>query len=250
MIVILYIVVALLFIVPQYLFCQDTIEADRPGETQATSTLSRKQFQVELGVQKEQQNKHDYFLQHPDASLRFGITNRIELRAHLSEETHKIYSVNEIHHGLEPVEVGLKIKLWDKEEGKFQSSILAQIGIPSLASKVFDPGKAYHKIRLLMENELTSKLKFGYNIGSDWNEEEHHQNWIISCAPQLKLSDHVQVYIEEFSFLQEHSIPQHHLQGGLAYTFGKKIQLDASSGLGLNSASPDYFINAGISLRL
>jgi len=48
----------------------------------------------------------------------------------------------------------------------------------------------------------------------------------------------------------KNSLPQHHLQGGLAYIIGKNVQVDANGSLGLNTASPDYFIKAGLARRL
>jgi hypothetical protein len=232
------------------LVAQDKIETDRPSETYSTQTLSKKQFQVELGFQKEQLNHQDYTVQHPETELRLGITDKLELRSRVVAETQKLYTEEEFRYGLTPIELGTKINFFESANQKFTSSFIGYIGIPVLNSEDHDPGKAFHRLRLLFENKLKEQLKLEYNIGTEWNSEEHEQNWVFTISPQAKLADRWTIYVEEFSYFHKNSLPQHHLQGGLAYIIGNNVQVDASGGLGLNSASPEYIINAGLSFRL
>lgn len=232
------------------LLAQDKIETDRPSETYAVQTLSKKQFQMEFGFQKEQLNKEDYTVQHPEAELRLGIIDKLELRSRVVAETQKLYTEKVFRYGLTPIELGLKYNYFESANQKFASSFIGYIGIPILNSEDHDPGKAFHRLRLLFENKLMEQLKLEYNIGTEWNSEDQEQNWVFTFSPQAKLADRWTFYLEEFSYFQKNSLPQHHLQGGLAYIIGNNVQVDASGGFGLNTASPEYIISAGLSFRL
>ncbi|HYH15087.1 MAG TPA: hypothetical protein VD794_07705, partial [Flavisolibacter sp.] len=106
------------------LYAQDKIEAERPGETQTPPTLSKKQLQLEVGFQKKQQNNEDHIFQHPEALLRFGLTDKIELRSRILAETQRLYTKQEIHHGIDPIELGIKVNFFETANKKFSSSFL------------------------------------------------------------------------------------------------------------------------------
>lgn len=243
-------IILLLNLIPVCIYSQETIEADRPSETQSTETLHKAVFQSEIGFMKEQANSVDIVLQHPDALLRFGLLKNFELRLEMLSESQKLRTEKEFRYGLQPIQLGLKFKLFELKDNKFSSSFLAHAGIPVLVSQDHDPEKVFHKIRMLFKNELSRKLKVEYNIGTDWNSEENIQNWVYTFSPSLDLSDHLNAFIEIYGYFKNHNIPEHDLAGGFAYIIGKNIQVDISGGIGLNQESPDYFVSAGFAFQL
>lgn len=73
---------------------EEKIQADRPGETLTPQLTKRGYFQVETGFEREQKNKTDYLVTHPEVLLKYGLSNRFELRAALFAESERKFSKN------------------------------------------------------------------------------------------------------------------------------------------------------------
>jgi len=59
---------------------QERIETDRPDQTETPFNVPKKYFQAEFGFNKENLTDYNYNLIHPTALLKYGLSNRIELR--------------------------------------------------------------------------------------------------------------------------------------------------------------------------
>ena len=68
----------------------------------------------------------------------------------------------------------------------------------------------------------------------------------------LSLTDRLGAYVEWYA-LFPHSAdtakPENYLNGGFTFLINDNFQLDAFSGLGLNSAADDYFVGVGAVIR-
>ena len=69
------------------------IQTDRPGETQTSGTTGKRFFQLEIGFEKEQQKNDDYSVLHPQANVKYGLSERFELRAEITAETNKQFII-------------------------------------------------------------------------------------------------------------------------------------------------------------
>ena len=231
-------------------YSQDKIEAERPNESITPKTLSRNTFQAEFGVRRTRSDEDDKVWRHPNALLRFGLLDKLELRLESSFENQRLYSENKIRKGLRPVEVGMKVNIIETKNEAFSSSIVGQVGIANLASADHKTETPYHRVRLLFENKLSEKLKLNYNVGSDWDSEDQEQNWVYSFAPELELSEKWEAFVEVFGFVKNDKTPENLFDAGFSFFPIKSIKIDASGGVGLNSESPRYFAAVGFSFRI
>jgi hypothetical protein len=226
------------------------LEADRPSETQTPGLTEKGFLQVETGIRKEQLNKKDYSLYHPDLLLKWGLSQRFELRSEIKSETRRYKSMNEYEYGLQPVELGFKAKLLEEKGALPQTTLLAQVGIPAWASKDHKAPHALPKVRLLFQNSLTNNIQLGYNLGTEWEGNDTNPQWVYTFSPQFDIGDKWQLFIESYGFLQKGQAPQHVLDGGVAYYISSNLMWDIYGGAGLNHHAPDYFISSGISFRI
>lgn len=232
-------------------FGQDKkIETDRPGESQSTSEVQQGYLQVESGLRKEGQKGGDYTFFHPRSDIKYGLSERFELRAELASTDEKMFSQKEYHYGLEPVELGFKAKLTEAKGARPATSFYTQVGIPTLASADHRKEHVFPKMRLLFENKLTDKIKLEYNAGAEWDGEETAPQWLYTLAPEFELSDKWEAFVETYAYLQSGATAQHYLDGGFAFYPGKNLKLDLWGGKGLSSGALDYFVSFGVSFRL
>ncbi len=229
---------------------ESKMETDRPSETQNTKLTAKGYIQAEIGFRKEQQNEEDHTYFHPRANLKYGLSNSIELRAELTEESQKFFTTKEFKYGLKPVELGFKAKLLEDKKGLPNTSLVAQFGIPNLASSDHNVPNVFPRVRMLFDNKITDKLRLAYNVGAEWSGESSTPQWVFTLEPQFEIGEKWEVFIEEFSYIQKGQGPQHHFDGGLAYYISNNVKWDAFGGVGLNKEAMHYFISTGLSFRV
>jgi hypothetical protein len=226
----------------------DKVKTDRPSETQSAETVGKKTFQVESGLFYERGGKEEYTFEHPEVAVRYGLLPKLELRAEITPQTEKHPEKKAT--GLQPLELGFKLGLWEEKGALPQTALQTQVGMADLASEEFKTKHYYPRVRMLFQNSLTRKLQLAYNVGAEWNGESTTADWIYTIAPQFEVSDKVEVFIEEYAHIRKGHTPQHHLDGGLAYYVNNHVKWDLWGGVGLSHVSPDYFLSTGISFRL
>jgi hypothetical protein len=235
---------------PFLTMAQDKIESDRPTESQNASLVGKGTFQVESGLRKDQENNRDYSVQHPNAILRYGLVDRLELRLETTVETQRYYTKNKFNYGLEPVELGVKAHVYHTKDTSFSSTLYGLIGLSRMASKDHKHDDTYYRVRLLFENELSDKIKLTYNVGRDWDSDERQHNWIYTFSPQIQLTDKWDLFVEGFGYLQKGNKPEHYIDGGLTYYINNNLALDLDVGKGVSSKSVEYFMTAGVSFKI
>jgi hypothetical protein len=231
-------------------YAQDKIESERPSETISPQVLGRSAFQAEVGYTEHHIQTGDRVWEQPNALLRYGLLDKLELRLNLVSEKQSLHSEGIFRKGLRPVELGAKASIFETKDKKFCSSVKAQVGIPFLASSYHETDKAYHRVRLLIENQISDKFRISYNAGSDWDSQQQEQNWVYTFSPELELTDKIESFIEVYGHAREHSSPEHILDAGIGYYSSPAAKLDLSAGVGLTPNSPDYFLSFGISIQL
>jgi hypothetical protein len=241
---------SLLFYFHSALAQDKKIQADRPGETQTPATTQKGFVQAEIGFEKEQQNKDDYSVMHPQLQLKYGLSDRFEIRAELTAETNKQYSSNQFQHGLRPVELGFKAKLLEEKGALPETSFYTQVGIPSFASKDHQTTHAVPHLRLLFQNKLSEKVHLEYNVGADWDGDETSPHWLYTIAPEIEIGEKWEAFVEAFGHVQKGMAAQHQVDGGLSFYPTNNMKLDVYAGKGISKEAPEYFISAGVSFRL
>ncbi len=233
----------------------DEMETDRPSESFTPTVVLKNHFQVEAGFRKERDNnegeRSDEYL-YPSASLKYGLTKKLELRMLIEEEVDYSYTPekNKTAGGLEPVKVGFKYNLFDEKGVLPKTSVIARADIPTLASPDFKGDFVAPFFRLAMENSLTKNLSIVYNIGEEWEEDDVHGELFYSISPQFEISDKLKVFAEAFGYISKEQTAKNTFDAGLLYQVTPNLQFDIYGGAAISKNAPDNFIELGISFRL
>jgi hypothetical protein len=237
-----------------YLFGQEQqLEPDRPSESRSSELVKGNNLQAELGFRKEKIESGQYMFAHPQATLRYGLFNALELRMQLVSQTLKNNISKENSTGLAPVYFGVKAKILPQYKWLPSIGALAQVGLPSFASSEFFVTGIPFEFRTMFNHNVNSKFAFQYNFGVAWNETDQkkdNKQWMYTFSPILKASDNLHFFIEEYAFLRNGTSAEHYFDGGVVYFVNKNFEVDLSAGAGLSEISSSYFLEAGFAYRI
>jgi hypothetical protein len=230
----------------------EKIDTDRPDQTESAVIVPKKWIQVEAGFSKQQNSPGSTEFQHPTLLSKYGITKRIELRLITTLTTNTYYNAAQLKQkesGLEPVELGVKIALWEEKKLLPKTSLLFHVAIPKLATKKFHGDKLAPNFRFTMQHSITNNIAIGYNLGAEWDGFSNEATWIYTFAPGINLGEKWYGYIEAFGFISKQNKPEHSIDAGIAYYINSNFKLDLSSGFGISEEAPDWYIAIGASFR-
>jgi hypothetical protein len=228
----------------------EKIESDRPSKSQNPNVVPARYFQAEIGYENEKTSDDEREILHPEAVLKYGLFNRIEMRVTIPLAS----QVNEHEHisesGLQPVHLGFKTLLTKGHNALPQTALTTEVGIPHWSSNHFKADKYSPLIRLSMQNEITEKFSLVYNVGAEWEGDSEGATWLYTFSPQLQLGDKWEVFVETFANLHHLAKPEHSVDAGFGYYLANDVKWDVSAGIGLSSAASKHFYATGLSFRL
>lgn len=246
----------------------DDIVTDRPDQTESPVTLPKGFIQVELGGSYEGDkstfgelaNIKSHSISAPSVLLRYGISDNVELR--LGGEF--ISSKTEIHYiqfviedeliieesGFSPISIGTKIKMFEEDCARPEMAFLFSLGIPFDTDGPFQSKYVSSEFRLAAAHTLSDRFSLSYNLGGEWNGSSPAATGIYTLSLASGLTGKLSVFAEVYGFLTQGETPDHRFDGGFTYLFAKNVQADLSGGIGITEKSPDFFVGAGVSLRL
>jgi hypothetical protein len=211
---------------------QESIVADRPGLADGSTTMGRGVVQLETGVTGEGGDENRFTL---PTLLRFGITNRFELRIDsdvLSDDG-----------DIAPLSAGFKLRLRD---GAFPLSLIASVQPPSgegsLRSTAFES-----EARLVSDIELAEGLSLTPNVGVALVEGD---GAVAIFAATVEREMGRALPFVDFETTIGDGDTSMIADAGIAWVVRPDTQLDISAGVNvLGDAYPDWFIAAGYSRR-
>jgi hypothetical protein len=247
-----YLFIACLLLSSVYAQAQvEKIDTDRPDQTESVNTVPNNYFQAELGFNKENLFDKNYDLVHPTALFKYGL-KKFELRVETifrSSYEHLIPNPKWTT-GIDPVEVGFKIRLWEEKKLLPNASFIFHLGLPGVASKAFRADHLAPSFRLVLQKNLTDFVAIGSNIGVAWDGFTNTPVWLYTFSPGFTIEEKWYAYIEAFGFIQKNELPQHNIDGGIAYYISNDVKIDVSSGFGISKASPKNYVALGLSFRV
>jgi hypothetical protein len=113
--------------------------------------------------------------------------------------------------------------------------------------------------RFSFSHTLTERIGLGYNLGMAWETLESDSgnrstftDVQYTLAAGFGLTDRLGGFVELFGDvpLSGPDGDAHSLDGGFTYLLRENLQLDAAVGVGLNDDADDWFVTAGLSVRL
>lgn len=230
---------------------EEHIETGRPTETQTPYTAKYKYLQVETGIYIEKTSPEENYLSHPVAVIKYGLSKKLELRLQLkySTQTQNYIPDDKISTGIEPVEVGLKVALCEEHGWIPKTSIIAQTGIPTLASQDFREDYLSPMLRLAMKTTISKGVSISYNVGTEWEGTDNTPRWLYTINPEIDITKKLLLFVEAFGYIKKNEAPEHTIDGGLEYLITKDFAVDIAFGAAMSKAAPRSFITFGGSIR-
>jgi hypothetical protein len=224
------------------------IETDRPDQTETPYSVGKKMFQAENGftVAKYDDNFKGYGLV---SLLRFGLSEKFELRAEVTSENLR-FGNNNFSKGLLPLEIGFKVNIAEEKGILPKTSLITHLVLPKAASKDYKATYVVPNFRFTMQHSLSKKQSFSYNLGGEWGADDKKFTPLYTLATGYDITNKLYGYIELFGFFPQKQIAEHSFDGGLAYLVKPNLQIDISAGVGLTKTAPQNYWALGLSFRL
>lgn len=234
---------------------RDTINADRPDQTESPHTVPKGRLQLEAGLTL---NPYDSSGGDPAALigmlvLRCGIGRRLELRAMAEEGRGRDRYLDETTQGVMPLAVGAKYILHESKAGPVpQVALLGWLKLPFTSRTAEQKRYWSPQMLLAFENRIGEHLELEYNAGV--KQEVYGTDWqgMASASLHVELTGRLRIFGEYFGQYQPGNAPMHNADGGLLYYVSPSVQVDVSAGgtLGAAHNQANGFVMIGASALL
>ena len=118
-----------------------SIETDRPDQTESPYTVPKKWFQAEAGFVVEKDKSGSKTFVHPSLLSKYGLSKHFELRLiteYVSVQTPLLIpDGNKVTSGLQPIEIGGKLALFEEKGIRPKTSLIFHTSIPKAALSEF-----------------------------------------------------------------------------------------------------------------
>jgi hypothetical protein len=221
------------------------IVTDRPDQTESSTTVPSKSFQMEMGFGSGNYNSERLSL-FPTALFRYGLFKSIELRfvEQLAGINNKTNSETEF--GLSDIELGIKLQVLKKEDINTEIAFISHLIIPTGSSELTH--KKYGTInKIAISHGINNFLDFGYNLGYNYFGTGNG-DLTYSLALGISLSDKMGMYVETFGEYSNFTEITSNFDSGFTYLVKENLQLDFSLGFGLNQKM--NYLSLGFSLNI
>lgn len=261
----------LLCLVPSAVPAQTSgpLVTDRPDQTESAVTVQPRFIQIESGISFASEaagNNRLLTLSMPGTLLRVGVLSKVEARVGFAGWQRAEVNgsgVTETDRGIGDLAVGAKLLLLEEGAGRPQLAILASTTLPT-GQAGFSSERADPTLLLAGSNTLSGRVSVGYNAGARWSTGEVGEDAagspiletvvhaLYSIAFGLSLTDRVGAFVETFGALDldrggSNAVS---VDGGVTFLVRDNVQIDTSGGVGLSPAADDWFVAAGLSVRV
>ena len=226
---------------------QESIQTDRPDQTESTSITPKGHLQIETGFFYERTGKESKSFSHPTVLWKYGIHENFEAR--IGTEFISEIAYSDKKSGIPPLTFGFKVKLADEKVFFPKISFLGHLTANRLASSNYKTPHPAPSFRFLFQHTLSDQLSLGYNLGAEWNGENPDITGIYTVSTSYSFNERFGSFAEFYGFINEFQPPDHRFDTGFTYLFSNNFQVDASAGIGISHLSPRYFLSCGASYR-
>jgi hypothetical protein len=227
------------------------LKTDRPDQTESSTVVPKGALQLEAGYFFQKATEESQSVKthaYPTALVRVGVLEWLELRVlgALKDSVVENGSRRKVG-GVSPLNLGLKFQLWQGQGWRPEAAFLVRAALP-VGSRAFRPDDPEPELRLMLSNKITQKVEVAYNLTMSWPDGDPTKGYTLSLSGEVH--DKVTVYGEVFGNKTEGEKAAHQADAGVLFLLRPNLQLDLAAGTGISKAAPDYFITAGLSLRL
>jgi hypothetical protein len=236
----------------------EPLVTDRPGKTETASIVRQGVLQLEGGFKFERQtggdDPHTDTTTVPELLMRIGILPFAEFRLSADGFVHGDRAGASNHSSGSDLELGVKLRCFDQDGLRPATAVLPAATFPTggraVTSDGIDPG-----VRLLLNWGLSEHFGLDANLRvAGVTQGVSDSRRVLELQPSVSLEASITqrfgAFIEYFATLEpREDEDEHTIDSGVAYRLSDDVQLDLSAGVGLNHASPDFFIGAGVAWR-
>ncbi len=236
---------------------EDLIVAERPGFTNPPAVVPKKKLQIEAGFNYENVKlkgsdiSTDYYL-YPTTFFRYGLTKTFELRleADIAGISSGSAGVKTTQSGLNPVTIGAKYYICEQKKARPEAAFVFSLTLPYIGRDDFQPLYPAPGMAFYFQNTLNDKWSIGYNAGMQWSGNDANPVSLLTFSPTYNITKKLAAFAEIYGYFQKYNVPDIRCDGGVTYIPIPNLQLDISAGPGLAGPTTNYFVGAGISVRL
>ena len=230
---------------------------DRPDQTESSVTVPFRALQFEIGgiIERDKTDSWESSLsQYPGLLIRYGLFKSMELRfggaygASYREARTGVGEENII--GLNPLSAGFKVYISEEKGILPELSFIGGLVFPGTGHPDFELSTLSPSFIFAASHTLSDYLSLGWNLGAEWESYGPKANGIYSLVLGLSASDRIGVFMESYGRYARDEDPDHRMDAGITYLLSPNLQLDASAGMGITEAAPDFFISVGASFRI
>lgn len=230
---------------------------DRPDFTEASSTVGRGVWQLEMGYTFVEDRsggtstrQHSY----PEALLRIGIYDDwLELR--LAQNVALIREDPLTFGGAEDLYMGFKLGLTPQSGYLPEMALIPQMTLP-VGDTALSSNRILGGVNWVYGWELCDCISTAGSTQFNSTLDEATGTVFIAGAQSwtvaYQLTESIGAYTEWFMILPhgaDTEKPEHYFNGGFTLVTGLDFQWDIRAGLGLNDAADDFFVGTGFSYR-
>jgi len=239
------------------------IETDRDSFTAAVSTAGRGRliFESAYSFLDNRSTKETHGL--PEVLLRYGLTERLELRLGGNYEVGG--AGNDVSGGagageelsgggkLERatgVSYGVKYRVTEQDEWIPGSSILLTGFTPTSGPETRTQATAGYIFGWELPERW--KLDAGFRYRTDGERHDHFNTWAPSVVLKATIGERVNVHAEYFGLFsqgKETDFVKHYVSPGVHYLVTDDLEVGFRVGWGLNDQAARFFANVGVGLR-
>jgi hypothetical protein len=244
----------------------DEFETDRDSFTPASSVVGRRRAVLETAYSFIDNRRSPETHSVPELLVRYGLTERVELRFGFNYEVGGGNEVSGSGGGLnEPlarlegltresvVSYGVKVRLTEQAGWLPRTALILQGTTPTGGS----PGTS-------TATDLVAAVIAGWELPNRWRVDtalrygtgseggDRFGRWAPSAVLRVPVGERWGVHGEYFGLFttnREENGPQHFLSTGAHYQPTRNIELGFRVGVGLNDRSARFFTNVGVGLR-
>lgn len=245
---------------------EDEIETDRDSFTPATVIAPRRRFILESAYTFTDNRGFKESHSFPETILRYGLTDRIELRLGWNAEMGgggDELSGSDAGGEFDPlsanakreynISYGVKLRVTDQKRWMPRSIAIIQAATPTGGSTGTSTATALiatYAAGWVFSNkwQFDAAMRYGY----DSERGDHFNHWAPSAVLRIPLGEKLATHIEYFSLLtsgKEENTTKHYISPGVRYLVTSNLELGVRVGWGLNQQSARFFTNAGFGWR-
>jgi Putative MetA-pathway of phenol degradation len=216
------------------------VVADRPGFGESASAVPPRHVQVEVGATWAHVDGATSDGDFTEALLRVGLAKEVELRV-VAPDYFRSWGDLGVGTGWTDMAVGVKGHVAAGEnELALRGTVYLPTGSPNLSSSRVDP-----ELAVAWSRDLSKRWSAGATVGERWLRKFHQRLTSPSASVGLGLSPRWSTFLEYGGNFGRGVRPVHRLDHGYTWSPTARSQLDASIGIALSPAAPDFFVEAG-----